>query len=166
MKLKPQTTILLSIFFILAGIAITWATGLWQTESDKLPRKLESDVVKTEAQQTQYDPADIRGSYTFGEISNLFGIPLTDLATAFMMKEDEAASFQVKSLEKQFPDVEEEIGTSSVRMFTAYYLGLAYTPSEESYLPDTAAVILNKMGSMTTEQAAYLGSHTVSISIP
>ena len=164
MKLKPQTTILLSAFFVLAGILITWATGLWQTESDKIPRKL--DAMTNQAQQTQYDPADIRGSYTFGDVSRLFGIPLEDLAAAFQLSAEEAASFQVKSLEKRFPDAKFEIGTTSVRMFAAYYLGIAYTPSEEVFLLDTAASVLEKSGRMTAEQAAYVKGHTASLASP
>jgi len=170
MKLKPQTTILLSTLFVCAGILVTWATGLWQTESDKQPRKLETDTAQAQVQgnssQAQYDPADIRGSYTFGEISSLYEIPLADLAAAFGVKEEEAGAFQVKSLKEVYPDTENEIGTASVRMFAAYYLGVAYTPSEESYLPEIAAAILKDKGRMTIEQAAYLESHTLSADRP
>lgn len=163
MKLKPQTAILLSIFFVLAGIAITWATGLWHTDSDKIPRKLEAEPVSSQAGHEQYDPADIRGSYTFGEISDLYGIPLNDLVAAFQIVDDQAAAFQVKSLEKQFPDAEKEIGTASVRMFAALYLGLDYPLTEETYLPDTAATVLGKVGRMTAEQVSYISSHSAAL---
>jgi hypothetical protein len=165
MRLKPQTAIALSIVFVVAGIAVTWAAGLFQTESDKTPRKLETEHA-AQALEQQYDPADIRGSYTFGEISELYGIPIADLAAAFLLKDEEAYSFQVKSLAKHFPDAEKEIGTSSVRLFAACYLSVGYAPKEDSYLPQEAVDILKKAGRMTNEQAAYVGSHTLSIAGP
>ena len=166
MKLKAQTTLILSAIFVVAGIALTMALGLWQTETDKIPRKLQSvtaQLPQSEAQPesaTQYDPADIRGSYTFGEISELFNVPLSEIATAFGLTQAEAGAFQVKGLEARYPDAAQEIGTASVRMFVAYYLGVAYTPSEETYLPASAAGVLTENGQMTAEQNAYLAAHT------
>ncbi len=163
MKLKPEITVLIAVLFVAAGIAVTMATGLWQTESDKIPKKLDT-VVQTDGGQTvQYDPADIRGSYTFKEISDLFGIPFEDLKAAFMLPEDGAETFQVKSLETLLQGTEVEIGTSSVRMFVAYYLGIAYTPAEENYLTEAAAAILKEKGKMTPEQASYVETHTVAV---
>lgn len=168
MKLKPITTFLLSTAFVAVGIGITMVTGLWQTESDKIPRKLETltPVAATEGADgtgaaVQYDPADIRGSYTFGEISELFQVPLGDLAEAFGLSESEAGAFQAKALESRYPDAEQELGTASIRMFTAYYLGLPYTPTEDTWLPNTAADVLARSGRMTEEQAAYLAEHTL-----
>ena len=114
MKLKPQTALLLATVFVIAGVAATMATGLWRTDSDKTPRKLSATAApaglvepsSTGATElpTQYDPADIRGSYTFGEISDLFGVPLADLAQAFGLTLTEADAFQAKSLESKYPD--------------------------------------------------------------
>ena len=41
MKLKPQTTVFFSLLLVLAGILGSWALGWWQTESDKVPQRLE-----------------------------------------------------------------------------------------------------------------------------
>lgn len=163
MKLKPHATILFSTIFVLIGIVVTMAYGLWQTESDKIPKRLENAASLAPDQQSQYDPEDIRGSYTFGEVSDLYGIPLSELAAAFQIKEAEAASFQVKSLEKQFPNAQVKIGTGSVRMFAAYYLGIHYDLAEETYLPDTACAILENAGHMTAEQRAYVNEHAVAL---
>ena len=163
MKLKPEITVLISVLFVVAGIAVTMATGLWQTESDKIPKKLETVTQTDDGQTVQYDPADIRGSYTFKEISDLFGVPFEDLKAAFALPEDGADSFQVKSLETLLPDTGVEIGTSSVRMFVAYYLGIDYTPTEENYLTEAAAVILKEKGKMTPEQTSYVEAHTVAV---
>ena len=160
MKLKPEITLLLSVLFIAAGILVTMATGLWQTESDKVPRTLEITAQTDGVQQVQYDPADIRGSYTFKEVSDLFGIPFADLQAAFGLPEEGADTFQVKSLETLLPDTQVEIGTASVRMFVAYYLGIDYTPSEDNYLLETAVSILKEKGKMSPVQTAFVESHT------
>ena len=52
--------------FIFGGIAITSVTGYWQTSSSKIPAKYQGGEFAG-----QYDPADIRGSYSFGEISEI-----------------------------------------------------------------------------------------------
>lgn len=172
MKLKPTTTFLIALVFVAAGIAATIATGLWQTESDKTPRKLDLAAVETavtagggtadgDAAAVQYDPADIRGSYSFGEISTLYGVPLSDLARAFGLSEAEAGDFQAKALESRYPDAAEELGTASIRMFVAYYLGLPYTPTEETWLPRTAVEVLTASGRMTAQQAAYASAHAI-----
>lgn len=163
MKLKPLTTVALAAGFVIVGIVVTMVTGLWQTESDKTPRTLKLEETATVNEQTgevQYDPADIRGSYTFGEISNLYGVPLADMAEAFGLELSQTEAFQTKLLETLYPDSEVEIGTASVRLFTACYLGLPYEPTEETYLPASAAAVLTRVGRMTDEQAAYLQAHT------
>lgn len=166
MKLKAQTTLILSAVFVVAGIALTMALGLWQTETDKIPRKLQpatEQLPQSEAQPesaTQYDPADIRGSYTFGEVSELFHVPLSDMATAFGLTQAEAGAFQVKGLEARYTDAAREIGTASVRMFVACYVGITYTPTEEIYLPASAVDVLTANGHMTAEQNVYIAAHT------
>jgi polyferredoxin len=152
-RVKPQIAVLISALIVIAGVFTSYATGYWATESDKIPQKL--DVAAGE-----YDPADIRGSYTFGEISSLYGVSLADLADAFLLDKASAAEFQVKALKDTFSGSAVEIGTSAVRMFVAYYKGLPYTPTEENYLPAPAAAILLARGTMTAEQEAYLRAHT------
>ncbi len=49
---------------------------------------------------------------------------------------------------------------ASVKMFTAFYLGRPYEPSEESFLPEAAAKILYEKGRMTQAQQDYLKEHT------
>lgn len=159
MKIKPQITIILSIFIVLAGIAITSALGLWATQSTKIPEKF-----KEEELSGQYNPSDIRGSYTFSEISNLFKIPLEDLSAAFLVEESGAGEFQCKALEGIFADAPNEIGTGSVRMFVAFYLGLPYELAEDTYVTDEGAKILKEKSKITAEQLSYLESHTVIVS--
>ena len=169
MKLKPQTTILSALVFVLVGIMLTMVTGLWQTESEKIPRKLTTAIAQsttngvstTVAQSTVYDPADIRGSYTFEEISKLYGVPLADLANAFGLSEAEAPELQVKTLESRYPDAAVEIGTASVRLFVAYRMGLPYTPADDTWLPARAVSILTERGQMSEAQISFVTEHTL-----
>jgi len=156
MTSKPMAVIILVILF--GGIALTTALGWWATETTKEPAKFSDGEAAGE-----YNPLDIRGSYTFGDISRLFEIPLEDLAAAFQVPAGEdAAGFQVKSLEEQFAAFPLELGTSSVRLFTAFYTGLPYDLTvEEVYLPDSAVEVLLAKAQLNEEQKAYLAAHTV-----
>ena len=159
MRIKPQIAFIVSILILIAGIALTSMFGLWTTESTKVPQKF-VDVTGTE----QYDPADIRGSYTFGEISSLFNVPLEDLAEAFHVEPGLEESFKCKDLETVYTDTENEIGTSSVRMFVAMYINLPYEMTGETFLPDTAVAILMEKADLSAENLAYLESHIVKVS--
>jgi hypothetical protein len=152
---KPLALIVFVIMF--GGIALTSMLGLWQTESTKEP------ATYTEGEFAgQANPADIRGSYTFGDIANSFDVTPEILAQAFQVTSDDPASFAVKSLEGMYLDSGYEIGTNSVRLFVAYYLGLPFdTTGQEIYLPKPATDILLGKATLTPEQTAYLETYTV-----
>lgn len=156
MKIKPQATILIVIAIFVLGIAGTSFAGVWNTKNTKTPVKL-----KEEKYSGSYNPADIRGSYTFAEISDFYKIPLKDLADAFGVKEAEAAAFKCKDLETKYAGAKFPLGTDSVRVFAAYYNGLPYTPTEATYLSKEASQILKAKGNMSGEQSAYLDSHII-----
>ncbi|MBI5961994.1 MAG: hypothetical protein HY863_00840 [Chloroflexi bacterium] len=150
---KPLAVIIFIILF--GGISFSTAMGWWATESTKEP------VTFTEGEFAgQYNPADIRGSYTFGDVENSFGIPSVILAQAFSIETDNPAAFAVKSLEEIYAASEFEIGTASVRLFVAFYNGLPIDLSTDMYLPENAAVLLKKR-TLTPEQITYLEAHTV-----
>ena len=160
MKIKPQTAVISSVLFVVAGIAVSMALGWWQTESDKIPQRLET--VTAAGEEATYDPADIRGSYKLTEISSLFDIPLDELTAAFAIEQDKAAAFKVKELETIYTDPQTEVGTSSMRLFVAWYKGLPYELSEDSFLPAPAVQILRDKAELTPEQEEYLNTHTLS----
>ena len=115
------------IFVILfGGVAFTTAMGWWQTESSKKPA-----TFSTGEFAGQYDPADIRGSYTFGNIETSFDIPSTVLAQAFDIQTDDPSIFSVKDLEEIYAGSEFEIGTASVRLFVAFYKNLPFDLSTD-----------------------------------
>ena len=152
---KPLAFAILVILF--GGIMATTAMNWWKTESSKVPA-----VYAEGGLAGEYNPADIRGSYTFGEVSELFDIPLTDLGAAFQIPAGtDTASFELKSLETLYAGLPQEIGTSSVRLFTALYKGLPYDLSDDTYLLPQAVEILQRQGQLSTEQQEYLASHTV-----
>ena len=87
-----------------AGIGLTMAFNLWKTETTKVPAAYTSGEFAGRA-----NPADIRGSYTFADIAAAFPVPVEDLARAFGVVEN-AAAFQVKSLEGAFEGLPEGVG--------------------------------------------------------
>ena len=154
---KPLAFILFIIMF--GGIAVSSALGWWQTESTKVPAAFTEGEFAGQA-----NPADIRGSYTFGDISSSFDVAPDVLAQAFQVTSDEPASFAVKDLESLYLDSGYEIGTNSVRLFVAFYAGLPFdTTGQEIYLPQPAADILLANVTLTPEQMEYLQAHTVEV---
>jgi hypothetical protein len=162
MKLASKPLALAILVILFGGIMATTAMNWWKTESSKVP------AVYTEGELAgEYNPADIRGSYTFGEVSDLFEIPLSDLGAAFQIPAGtDTASFELKSLETLYAGLPQEIGTSSVRLFVALYKGLPYELSEDSYLLPQAVEILQQQGLLSAEQEEYLASHIVNASLP
>lgn len=157
MRLTSKSLAVILFVILFGGIAFSSAMGWWITESRKVP------VTFSEGEFAgQANPADIRGSYTFGEISNSFGVTPDILARAFGIQEGDPGSFEVKSLETLYLDSEYEVGTASVRLFVAYYTGLPFdTIQQDIYLPQSATDILLTSAQLTPEQIAYLEEHTI-----
>lgn len=144
---------------IFGGIAFASAMGWWATESSKVPVTFSDGEFAGQA-----NPADIRGSYTFGDIANSFDVTPAVLAGAFGVQADDPAAFAVKELESLYSNTEFEIGTTSVRLFVAYYTDLPFdTTGQEIYLPRSAAQILLDKNNLTPEQLAYLQEHSVEL---
>ena len=115
MRLTSKSLGPIVVFILFGGILFTTLMGWWQTESVKEPVKYTTGELAGE-----YNPADIRGSYTFGDINRLFNIPLEDLRVAFGLPSDaDVAALQAKSLEEMYSGLEQEIGTGSLRLFVA-----------------------------------------------
>ena len=65
---KTRLIIAISVVvLIFGGVMISDALGFWQTTGSKVPQKIESGKFTGE-----FDPWDIRGSYTFGNIEDNF----------------------------------------------------------------------------------------------
>lgn len=154
---KPLAIVVLVLMF--GGISFSSFMGWWETESTKEP------ATYTEGEFAgMANPADIRGSYTFGDIADSFDVTPEILAQAFGIVTDDPAAFAVKELETLYLDSGFEIGTASVRLFVAYYNGLPFdTTGLEIYMPQSATDILLARGNLSPEQLAYLEEFTVNV---
>lgn len=156
MKLTSKSLAVIVVTVLFGSILFTTAMNWWQTVSTKTPA-----VFKDGEAAGQYNPADIRGSYTFADIEKSFGVPAQTLAEAFGMPAGtDAAAIQVKSLEAAALDPDFEIGTASVRLFVAFYTGLPYDLSVEAWVLPAGAKILREHGLLTAERETFLAAHT------
>lgn len=135
--------IILAAFIV--GIGGTIGLNQWRTTSEKIPAKFTSGE-----QEGEYNPADIRGSYTFSQVSEFFEIPLEEMGKAFGLDvADNMADFKCGSLKEIYGAVEGtieggEIGTDSVKLFVSLYTGLSHTPEETTLIPAPAMSVLKE----------------------
>ncbi len=155
MKIKLWGIALIIFVVIFGGIGITMLTGDWTTTSDKIPAKFETGEYAGE-----YNPEDIRGSYTFDDVSQAFGIDTAVLFEAFGIPQDtDATAIKTKDIEASYGEA--EIGNESVQVFVALYKGISI-PLLDTYLPNRAVeILLETNAALTQEQKDYLAAHTV-----
>ncbi|HAE42998.1 MAG TPA: hypothetical protein DCG34_08805 [Clostridiales bacterium] len=150
MKIDSKIIAIAMVVMILGGVFTADALGIWKPESQKTPAKFSSGEFAG-----AYNPEDIRGSYSFGDIENSFDVSVETLADAFGINSTttDIYRFQLKSLEEIYIDLEDdqEIGTGSVKYFVALYTGVPYT-EESDNLPLRAVEILFEEGKIDTEQ--------------
>ena len=163
MKLKSYFVGSLIITVLFGGIGISVLLNSWSTESDKIPA-----VIKSGEFTGEYDPSDIRGSYSFEDIHKSFDVPVETLGRAFgisgVANLDE---FRCKDLEGIYEGVSvegREIGTDSVRLFVALYKGIPYVSEPSTALPLQAVDQLRQSVELTEEQVKYLDGIKVDIS--
>ena len=112
-------------------------------------------------------PTYIKGSYTFANISNFYGIPLNTLAEAFMVPLERAETLQsgdLKILYQELLSMGKELGNSSVVMFVSLYKGIPYEPHEPTFLLEPAVQILESSGMLdllSPEELQYVREHTI-----
>lgn len=156
MKKISSKFMALTVFLVIfGGIGATILADVWTTESTKVP------VTYKEGEfEGQYNPEDIRGSYTFSEVSELFEVELDDLLEAFGIPEGtDGTTIQTKVLEEMYPNLPNEIGNGSVQLFVAFYKGLPFE-FDDTYLPEQAKDILYRVNDkLTAEDKAYIESH-------
>lgn len=150
--IKNKFMPLLIILFLFGGIQLSKSFSLWKTERSAEPAKITSSDY-TE----KYDPADIRGSYSFKEISSLYNVKEEDLITSFKLSD---INLKVKDLETLYSSSEIEIGTKSVRYFVALYNEIPFDKGEEEvFLPSSAVDLLLSTKNLTPEEIDYLKAH-------
>ena len=165
MKIKSLPLGIAVMVIMFGGIMISMQLNWWKTESERVPATFKDGVFAGD-----YNPADIRGSYSFGDINEHFNVPLRDLQIAFGVAEGvDVAQFKAKDLETIYSDLAEsgyEIGTNSVRLFVAMYIGAPFEPGEDTYLSTDAVELLKSKVELSDEQISYLEAHQVDISAP
>ena len=158
MRIKAWVMVAIAVVVFFGGIALSSALGYWKTTSEKIPA-----VIQEGENAGQADPMDIRGSYTFQNISDNFGIPIEDLARAFGVTTNPAV-FKCKDLEGLYGDLTDvEIGTESVRYFVALYNGIPVQDSDAADLPASAAEVLRQKATLSDIQLEQLAQNTVEI---
>lgn len=155
MKIRSSVMALIIFLVVFGGIGASMALGVWATTSDKQPAKFKDGAFAGQA-----NPADIRGSYTFADISSSFGIEAGALLKAFAIPADTApAAIKSKDLESRYPDT--GIGNESMQIFVALYLNLP-VDLDDAMLPAAAIPVITAANpKLTAEQKAWLESHTV-----
>ena len=152
-----NTAVTAAIIFVLifGGIAVTEVTELWTTSRDKNTNAGISDegnrVISTD---------DLRGSFTFQETADSFGIDLDVLLNAFsILESDGGGQMKIKDLKLKYAASDEEIGRESVQAFVSLYQGDPSVP-EGICLPESAVdILLNGERNLTEEQKKYLEDH-------
>jgi len=138
---------------VFAGIVIANLSGLWITESEKKPT-----LIKEGEFAGMSNPDDIRGSYSFDDISKSFDVEPLIIAEAFGLVTDEPEDFKCNMLEEYYANMLDgvELGTDSIKQFVAIYTGLPY--DGEAVLPSTAIEVLEREGKWTADmQETYEG---------
>lgn len=160
MKINSNKLGVLILIIFLGGIITTMAINIWTTTTAKEPIKYTSGEFAGE-----YNPEDIRGSYTFAEVSELFGIDVQVLLSAFGVDLDtDPTQFKIKDLETIYNSSSVEIGNESVQAFIGLYKGFPLTLTE-SYLPTSAIKILKELPTeWTEEQLLYFEQYSIELS--
>ncbi|MCF7945211.1 MAG: hypothetical protein K9L75_06750 [Spirochaetia bacterium] len=174
MKLTATKAAGITLLIILGGILVSQSMGWWKTQKSREPKLIADGEFAG-----SYDPGDIRGSFYFSEVEDAFTVPSDILARAFGLPLDtvDTGTYQTKILEgilgdfvgsmEVSPELEAgldyEIGTDSVRWFTALFNGLPYDPEETTLLPLRALDLLLQEGKIDTEEYSNLQSHAVSL---
>lgn len=140
-RISTKTLGLVSGAVLLGGIGLSMLLGLWSVESSKKPALIrQGDFVG------QPSPSDIRGSYTWDDISKAFNIPSSLLMEAFGSS---SSSDKVSSLEALYlgktPEGQ-EIGTDSARLFVSLYTALPHVREAGTILPQSAIDVLKREG--------------------
>jgi hypothetical protein len=158
MKVRSKTLGIMMVGIFAVGIGTSMAIGSWRTTGSRTPARYASGAFAGIS-----DPSDIRGSYSFSDVSRSFDVSVETLGRAFGVSGFERLeSFQAKDLEAIYGKTDEgEIGTDSLRLFVARYLGLPYAPENDTLLPRPALQILADR--VTPDELSELEERSINI---
>ena len=157
MKIKRGFMALLVLIIFFGGITLTIALDVWSTTTDKIPVKFSDGEFEGE-----YNPEDIRGSYTFDDVATIFDIDIMDLFEAFgIPKETDPTQIKTKDLEVLYSEESVEIGNGSVKVFVALYKNLPVVLDDEYLLKQAVDLLFEVNQDLSQEQIAYLNEHQI-----
>jgi hypothetical protein len=157
-----KRTIALTVILLFGVIILlSMLTGYWKTESSKVPAKFAEGEFAGE-----YNPADIRGSYTFEDIEAAFGVPVEVLAEAYRFAiTGDPGQVQPKLFEEFAQPEEGDVGNDSMKFFVSLYTGIPYEPEEDTKLPNSAIIVLRDAGKLGDDWMEYRDRYGVAMEV-
>lgn len=153
-----------TVLVIFGGISLAKGLGWWRTTGGSGAPA----VLRQGSFVGMYDPADIRGSTSFGSIETYFKIPAALIAEAFGIQAADPRVVTAKFADTVYGEVSGlnggmlDIGTDAVKLFVARMTGLPFVPEEATGLPESAIDMILTLGSgMSNEQRQDLISKAV-----
>ena len=161
-KSISEKVLFFSIFLILfGGIFASKALGIWTVEA-------KAKLIKYDALDA-YKPDDIRGSFSFEDVSTYYDVPVEALLKAFKYPLDtDPSTVSGKDFEERFAAYHTEtleLGNGSIKQFVAIYQDLPYTLDETALFPAEALEVLSNHRSLDTETLNYLNAHIVEVDL-
>lgn len=175
MKISSIAIVIIVVVVLGGGIILTNVLNLWDkppVDINQVPATTtttggDSDEVPAKPDfNTPYQPAGIKGTNTFAEISAMFNVPLDDLGVGFAITSEpdwqDLKARELKAIYNNLPS-NIKLETESVRVFVSFYTGKSYNYSPSDYLPGPAVNILKQKSELTPEQVAFLDTHTYNV---
>jgi hypothetical protein len=148
-----------TVLVIFGGIGLAKGLGWWKTTGGGGAPA----VIRQGTFAGVYDPADIRGSTSFGTIETYFRIPAALIAEAFGIQASDPGVVTAKYADTVYGEVPGlnggilDIGTDAVKLFVARMTGLPFVPEEATGLPESAIDMILTLGAgMSDEQRQEL----------
>ena len=149
---------LLTVAILIGGILLSVAFGLWKTSSTKQPA-----LIKSGSFAGLPNPADIRGSYTYQDVTNAFAVPVEVLLAAFQSQNGAQRLGDLEELWLANIPEGTEVGTDSVRLFVALYTGIDFEAEEGTLLPASAIEVLEQQQKTSDPRFAELKASAVAL---
>lgn len=149
---------LLTVAILIGGILLSVAFGLWKTSSTKQPA-----LIKSGSFAGLPNPADIRGSYTYQDVTNAFAVPVEVLLAAFQSQNGAQRLGDLEELWLANIPEGTEVGTDSVRLFVALYTGIDFEAEEGTLLPISAIEVLEQQQKTSDPRFAELKASAVAL---
>lgn len=165
MRLTTKVVAILVVVIIFGGYALADFLGIndynFRHGSGSGRGNLQSESKNEESSIiNKFAVEDIRGSFTLKDVGESFDIEISVLVESFAARDINIENTRLSDINERFGEYDgKEVGTSSVKLFVAYYKGLEYEIDEEIYLPERAIEILIEKGNISKTQEEYLQEH-------